>query len=165
MTKAFWTAIVMIIICLDQISKWLTETVLPLQQEVEFLPLLSLYRTYNEGVAFSFLSDFGKWSLIVLTLLIIGFVFWLWRSLEADRLLTAFGYAFVIGGAFGNLIDRIWLGKVIDMFYFHIEAFNFHFAIFNVADTFITLGAVAIIIEEFTRWKNADHLKEKTGNE
>ena len=151
MIRAVWTAIIAIIVCLDQFSKWLTETYLPLQQVVDLLPFLSFYRTYNYGVAWSFLSDLGPLPLIILTIVIIGFVAWLWRSLEPGRHLTALGYACVIGGALGNLIDRIWLGKVIDMIYFHIDALNFHFAIFNLADTFITIGAGAIILDEKTK--------------
>ena len=144
----------MIIVCLDQLSKWLTEKFLPFEQQVEILPFLSFFRTYNYGVAFSFLSDLGPLPLIILTIVIILFVIWLWWTLEPGRHLTAIGYAFVIGGALGNLVDRAWHLKVIDMIYFHIDALNFHFAIFNVADTFITLGAIAIIIEELIRWKN-----------
>lgn len=159
--RIFWTAIVSLAIVLDQFSKWLTETMLPLQQQIPVIPFLSLYRTYNEGVAFSFLSGMSHYILIAMTVVIIAFVLWLWRNLEADRFISAFGYALVIGGAIGNLIDRIWLGKVIDMIFFHIDSIGFQFAIFNLADTFITLGAAAIILDEFLLWKRSRNQKEE----
>ena len=95
----------------------------------------------------------SHWFLVAMTLAIMGFVLWLWRNLEPGRNLSALGYALVLGGATGNLIDRIWLGKVIDMISFHIDSIGFQFAIFNLADTFITLGAAAIIVDEFLLWR------------
>lgn len=160
--RIVWTSIVALVVLLDQFSKWLTETMLPLQQQISVIPFFSLYRTYNEGVAFSFLSGLSHWILIAMTVAIIGFVLWLWRNLEADRFISAFGYALVIGGAIGNLIDRIWLGKVIDMISFHIDSIGFQFAIFNLADTFITLGAAAIILDEILLWNRSRNEQEET---
>lgn len=163
--RIFWTSIVILVVVLDQFSKWLTITMLPLQQQIPVLPFLSLYRTYNEGIAFSMLAGLSHWFLIAMTLAIMGFVLWLWRNLERDRFISALGYALVLGGAAGNLIDRIWLGKVIDMIFFHIDAIGFQFAIFNLADTFITLGAAAIIVDEFLLWKRGSVQTEDTQNE
>lgn len=148
-----WVWLIIILFGVDQASKLWVEAVLPLRQEIPLIPFLSLFRTYNEGVAFSFLSGFGPWPLIGLTLIILVFIMWLWRALPEHARLGAFGYSLVISGAIGNLVDRVRLGKVIDMIYFHIEAIGFHFAIFNLADTFITLGATAIILDEFLRWR------------
>jgi len=122
---------------------------------VPLLPFLSFFRTYNEGVAFSAFSGLGPWPLILLTVAIMVFVIWLWRNLEHDRTFTEFGYALVLAGALGNLIDRIQLGKVVDMIFFHIDQIGFQFAIFNLADTFITLGAAAIILEEILVWRKS----------
>ena len=138
---------------LDQISKWFAETYLPLRELVDVLPFLGLFRTYNYGVAFSMLSDFGRWPLVILTVAIMLFIIWLWRALPNDRNLSELGFALVLGGAVGNLIDRIGLGYVVDMIFFHIPAIDFQFAVFNLADTFITLGAFAIILDEFRIWK------------
>ncbi|MEM7289413.1 MAG: signal peptidase II [Pseudomonadota bacterium] len=161
MSRAFWVIIIVALVMLDQISKWFTEAYLPMQDLMEVLPFLGLYRTYNYGVAFSMLSGLGRWPLVFLTLAIIAFVLWLWRSLEPSRILSAFGFALVIAGALGNLIDRIGLGYVIDMIFFHIDALNFQFAVFNLADTFITLGAIAIILDEFLTWKrNSTHTED-----
>ncbi len=153
--RIYWTLLIIILVMVDQISKWMVETMLPLQQQIEVIPFFSLFRTYNYGVAFSFLDGLGQWPLVVMTVAIIGFVFWLWRGLEADRNLSAFGYALILGGAIGNLIDRAWLGKVVDMILFHIDNLDFRFAVFNLADTFITIGAMAIILDEILIWQKA----------
>lgn len=156
-----WTPLILLLIATDQLSKWMVESYLPLYERVPMLPFLSLFRTYNEGVAFSALSGVGPWPLVGLTLAIIVFVIWLWRNLEADRFLSALGFALVLSGALGNLIDRIRLGKVVDMISFHIDAIGFQFAIFNLADTFITLGAVAILLDEFRAWRRSSKSQDQ----
>ncbi|MEM7215490.1 MAG: signal peptidase II [Pseudomonadota bacterium] len=153
MSARGWFLVIVVLVALDQLTKFWVETLLPLYERIEMLPFLSLYRTYNEGVAFSFFSELGAIPLIVLTVGIIAFVFWLWRGLEKDRLISAAGFALVISGAFGNLIDRVRIGKVIDMIFFHVDSIGFQFAVFNLADTFITLGAAAIILDEFLGWR------------
>lgn len=153
--RVYWTLIIIVLVMLDQLSKWMVETMLPLQQQIEVIPFFSLFRTYNYGVAFSFLDSLGQWPLVIMTAVIIGFVFWLWRGLDAGRSLSSTGYAFIIGGAIGNLIDRAWLGKVVDMILFHIDSLDFRFAVFNLADTFITIGAMAIILDEILVWLTA----------
>jgi signal peptidase II len=147
--------LIIILVMIDQTSKWMVETMLPLQQQIEVIPFFSLFRTYNFGVAFSFLDGLGQWPLVIMTVAIIGFVFWLWRGLEPDRNLSELGYGLIIGGAIGNLIDRAWLGKVVDMILFHIDSLDFRFAVFNLADTFITIGAMAIILDEIIIWQKA----------
>ena len=92
------------------------------------------------------LSDFGSTGLIVLTLVIVAFMLVLWRRVPADQQLASLGFALVIAGALGNLIDRVTQGHVIDFFLFHTQTWAF--AVFNVADSYITLGAIAIITEE-----------------
>ena len=166
MTRIHWTALILLLIGIDQWSKWLVETQLPLYERIAFLPFFSFFRTYNEGVAFSALSGLGPWPLIVMTGAIIAFVLWLWNKTAADRPLSAIGFALVLSGAFGNLIDRVRLGKVIDMLSFHIDSIGFQFAIFNLADTFITLGAAAIILDEVLVWrKNRNETGKNTRQE
>jgi len=137
--RVYWTLVIIILVMVDQISKWMVEMMLPLQQQIEVVPFFSLFRTYNYGVAFSFLDGLGQWPLVGMTVIIIGFVFWLWRGLEADRGLSALGYALIIG----------------DMILFHIDSLDFRFAVFNLADTFITIGAMAIILDEILIWQKA----------
>lgn len=150
-----WGLLIFVLVILDQISKFWVEASLPLYERVPFIPFLSFFRTYNEGVAFSAFADLGPLPLIIMTSAIIAFVFWLWWGLEKGRVLSSFGYALVLAGAFGNLIDRIRLGKVVDMLSFHIDTIGFQFAIFNLADTFITVGAVAILLDEFKFWRSS----------
>lgn len=131
----------------DQIIKFAVETYLPLQQAVPMLPFLALYRTYNEGIAFSMLAGVGDTVLVLITLAIIGAVLMLWRSTATARWLAHLGYAMIIAGALGNLIDRVLLGHVIDYVLFHTPVWSF--AVFNLADAFISLGAASILIDEF----------------
>lgn len=160
MSKLRWPLLVMLAIMLDLLSKYLVETSLTLYERIDIIPFLSLYRTYNEGVAFSFLSSFGSLPLIIMTLLIIVFVIWLWSKLEPWRWVSGAGYALVLGGAIGNLADRIRLGKVTDFILFHTETWSF--AVFNLADTFITIGAALIILDEFLEWKFGPAPSNKT---
>lgn len=138
--------LLLVFIALDQLSKRWVESNLPFQEAISVLPMFSLYRTYNTGIAFSMLDWAGSGGLIVLTMAIIGFMVFLWYKVEAHKQLAHLGFALVISGAIGNLIDRVTQGHVIDFFLFHTE--NWAFAVFNVADAFITVGAIAIIIDE-----------------
>lgn len=140
--------LVFLFVIIDQLSKWLAEDRLPFHQTVELLPFFSLYRTHNTGVAFSMLNAVGSLGLIILTLAIIAFVFYLWRRVADHKQLAHLGFAFVMAGAIGNLIDRMSQGHVIDFFLLHSTDFSWSFAVFNVADSFITIGAIAIIIDE-----------------
>lgn len=138
--------LLLVFIALDQLSKRWVESNLPFQEAISVLPMFSLYRTYNTGIAFSMLDWAGSGGLILLTAVIIGFMVFLWYKVEAHKQLAHLGFALVISGAIGNLIDRVTQGHVIDFFLFHTE--NWAFAVFNVADAFITVGAIAIIIDE-----------------
>ena len=127
------------------VKSWV-ESSLPLHEPVPVMPFLSWYRTWNEGVAFSFLSFLDDRVLVALTVLIIVFVLWLWRNTPKDRIYTQIGFALVFGGAIGNLLDRVFLGHVIDFIMVHTESWSF--AIFNLADSYISIGAALIVIDE-----------------
>jgi len=131
---------------LDQAIKYLVETMLPFHELVPVLPMLSLYRTWNEGIAFSLLKDLPDSGLLVLTLVVIMFVLYLWRRTPADRTLAHLGFALIIGGALGNLIDRAVYGHVVDYILFHTRTWSF--AVFNLADSFISVGAGLIVLDE-----------------
>ncbi len=137
---------------LDQWSKYLVEIWLPYQVPVDFVPFIALFRTYNDGVAFSMLSGFGAGGLIAIGLVVLGIVAWMWMSLEHNRVLAHLGFALICAGAVGNLIDRSTLGYVIDFILFHTD--NWSFAVFNVADIYISTGVGAILLDEFLAWKN-----------
>jgi signal peptidase II len=146
-----YAGLVAVAVALDQWIKYLVETRLVMHEMVEVLPFLALYRTYNTGIAFSMLSSFGDTGLIVVSLAVIAFVLYLASRSTAGQWLARIGFALIIGGAIGNLIDRAVYGHVIDYIYFHTPVWSF--AIFNLADAFITVGAVAVLLEEFLDWR------------
>lgn len=146
MTLARAVLLILALILADQLSKFWVESALPFQQFVPLIPMLSLFRTYNTGIAFSMFSGLNEWALSAITIAIIGLVIWLWWRTGPGRNLSKIGFALIIGGALGNLIDRLWLGHVVDFILFHTETWSF--AVFNFADSFITIGAVAIVLDE-----------------
>jgi signal peptidase II len=141
-------------VLLDQIVKIAVDHYLPLQEAVPLVPMLALYRTYNLGVAFSMLSGMDGWFIVGMRLVIVAFVLWLWRRTAKDRRLAHLGYALIIAGAIGNLIDRFAYGHVIDYILFHTESWSF--AVFNLADSFITIGAACVVLDELLVPKKAD---------
>jgi signal peptidase II len=140
-------------IALDQWVKWMVETSLNYEELVPMLPFLGLYRTWNQGIAFSMLSGLPDQALLVMTAMIICFVLYLWRRASVDQIAARVGYALIIGGAFGNLIDRTLFGHVVDYVLFHTPVWSF--AVFNLADVFISLGAVLILVQEFVDWRKS----------
>jgi signal peptidase II len=145
--------VVIACVIIDQAVKGLVETRLAFEELVPVLPFLGLYRTWNFGVAFSFLEDFGPPALIAMTILIIAFVGWLWSRSGKEKRYARFGFALIIGGAIGNLIDRVFFGHVVDYVLFHTPVWSF--AIFNLADALISVGALFILIQEFADWRAA----------
>jgi signal peptidase II len=148
---ASYAGLVAVAIALDQWIKYLVETRLALHEPVDLLPFLALYRTYNTGVAFSMLSSFGDTGLIVVSLAVIAFVLYLASRSAGEQWLARIGFALIIGGAIGNLIDRAVYGHVIDYILFHTPVWSF--AVFNLADAFITVGAILVLAEEFLGWR------------
>lgn len=140
-------AIIIAAVGLDQWIKVLVETRLPMHEAVDVLPFLALYRTYNTGVAFSMFSWIGDTGLIIISLCVIAFVLWLARSAAPGNRLAHLGFALIIGGALGNIVDRTLFGHVIDYILFHTPVWSF--AVFNLADVFITVGAFLVICDEF----------------
>ncbi|NVD37543.1 signal peptidase II [Ensifer sp. HO-A22] len=138
----------------DQLIKYLVEAYLPFNEAVPVVPMLALYRTYNYGVAFSMLSGMEGWFIVGMRLVVVTFVLWLWRRTPKDRFFAHLGYALIIAGALGNLVDRLIFGYVIDYILFHTQTWSF--AVFNLADSFITVGAGAIILDELLQAKKAN---------
>ncbi|MCF6322112.1 MAG: signal peptidase II [Rhizobiaceae bacterium] len=143
---------------IDQYSKYLVVEYLPFQQSVPVMPFLSFFHTYNKGIAFSWLSFMDINILMLLILAVTAFFVWLWSQLESDRLLSHLGFGFILAGAVGNLIDRFFLGYVVDFIQVHTQTWSF--AIFNLADSFIFVGAAFIVLDEIRQARKA-----KTGAE
>ncbi len=144
-------ALIVIALITDQVVKLLVEAYLPLQEMVPVVPYLALYRTYNLGVAFSMLSGMEGWFIVTMRLLIVCFVIWLWRKTDSDRTFAHLGFALIIAGAAGNIFDRFLYGHVIDYILFHTQTWSF--AVFNLADSFITIGAGCVILDEILHAK------------
>lgn len=144
--------LVLAAILIDQTTKILVDHMLPLHEAVPVMPFLALYRTYNLGVAFSMLEGMDGWFIVGMRLVIVGFVLWLWRRTAAHHVLAHPGYALIIAGALGNLIDRFAYGHVVDFILFYTQTWSF--AVFNMADSFITIGAGLVILDELLVRKN-----------
>lgn len=139
--------LVVITVIIDQWIKLQVETQLVMHDKVDLLPFLALFRTYNTGVAFSMFSWIGDKGLILLSLAVVAFVLYLAARTRADQIAARAGFALIVGGAIGNLIDRSFYGHVIDYILFHTPVWSF--AVFNLADVFITIGAALVLFEEF----------------
>ncbi|WP_265515961.1 signal peptidase II [Nitratireductor luteus] len=146
-----YAGIVLAALIIDQMIKRLVEASLPLHEPIDILPFLALYHSRNTGVAFSMLSGVdGPWlSLLVLAILLVVVV--LAFKTETTQIYSRLGFALIVGGALGNLADRSTLGYVVDYIYFHTPVWSF--AIFNLADIFITIGAGLVILDEVLGWR------------
>ncbi|WP_182084224.1 signal peptidase II [Aureimonas sp. ME7] len=146
-------SVVALAVALDQAIKQLVVATMGLGEAIDILPFLALFHARNEGIAFSMLDGFHGLGLAAISALVLGFVGWLWWSTPADRKLTQFAFAIIVGGAIGNLIDRVSLGYVIDYILFHTPVWSF--AVFNLADAFISVGAGLILFDEFVLHRRA----------
>ena len=146
-----YSAIAATAVALDQWIKIWVEANLVMHEQVDILPFFALYRTYNTGVAFSMFSEAGDLPLIILSIAVVAFVLFLASRSRPGQIVARLGFALIVGGAIGNLIDRSMLGYVIDYFLFHTPVWSF--AVFNLADVFISVGAALVILEEFLQWR------------
>ena len=145
-----WYLLSLLVIIIDQGTKWLAETKLTFLEPIPVIePFLNWTLAYNYGAAFSFLADAGgwqKWFFSGLALVISLFLLvYLIRAPRNAKLLSL-GLAMVLGGAIGNLIDRVRLGKVVDFIHVHY-ADVWHYPIFNIADMAICIGVAIIVID------------------
>lgn len=151
-----WLWLSLLIIVLDQITKLVAENLLPFHQPVNVMPYFDWYLTYNTGAAFSFLADAGGWQrwFFTITSIVISTVIIVWvKKLESDDHLTAISLCLILGGAIGNLIDRIYLGYVID--YIQVWLGTYPWPAFNIADAAIFIGAAVLIVSSFVSPQNA----------
>ena len=144
-----WFALAAAVVLADQVTKALVLGRFALGERLEITGFFNMVLVYNKGAAFSFLSDAAGWqtpALIVFALVAIGIVGTFIVRSPGRRLLCT-GLALILGGALGNLIDRLRFGQVVDFLDFHAQ--GWHWPAFNVADSAITLGAALIILEGF----------------
>ena len=152
-----WLWLTLAVIVLDQWTKWLITSNFVEYQSVTLLPVFDLIRLHNEGAAFSFLSNASGWQRWMFTALGIGvsagLVVWLRRLPARGQGLLAAALALIVGGALGNVIDRILLGHVIDFIHVHYQ--QWYFPAFNVADSSITVGAMLLILDSVLSGRRA----------
>jgi signal peptidase II len=150
-SRAFtWYLLSLVLVIIDQWTKWLAETKLTFHEPVPVIePFLNWTLAYNYGAAFSFLADAGGWQkwffsglALLMSLFLIGYLI---KAPRTAKLLST-GLALVLGGAVGNLIDRLLHGHVIDFIHVH-NADVWHYPIFNIADMGISIGVAMIVID------------------
>jgi signal peptidase II len=146
---ATWLLLSAFVVLADQVSKTYIARHFLEFEFVRILPVLDITCMHNVGAAFSFLasaSGWQRWVFIGLALVVsIGITIWLVRLRRGAPALLAAGLALVLGGALGNVIDRIRLGYVIDFIHFHWD--RAYFPAFNVADSAITVGAACLLLD------------------
>ena len=146
-----WLAIAFSVVLADQVSKTYIAHHFLEFDFIRILPVLDITCMHNVGAAFSFLADasgWQRWVFIGLALAVsIGIIAWLLKLPREAHTLLAAGLALVLGGAVGNVIDRIRLGYVIDFIHFHWD--RAYFPAFNVADSAITIGAACLLLDAF----------------
>lgn len=149
--KLVWLWLSVLVVVLDQLSKQLATALLDYARPVELLPVFDLTLLHNTGAAFSFLASAGGWQRWLFALLAgavsVVLVVWI-KRLKAHETWLAIALALVLGGALGNLYDRVVLGYVVDFISVHYQ--QSYFPAFNLADSAITLGAIMLIID--TLW-------------
>ncbi|HWX79003.1 MAG TPA: signal peptidase II [Steroidobacteraceae bacterium] len=148
-SAAIWLVLSALIVLADQLSKSYIALHFGEFEFITVLPILEITRMHNVGAAFSFLasaSGWQRWVFIGLAGLVsVGIIVWLLRLRRGAHSLLACGLALVLGGALGNVIDRIRLGHVIDFIHFHWD--RAYFPAFNVADSAITVGAACLLLD------------------
>lgn len=142
-----WLIVSVLIIFLDQATKYLAQTHLIPYESFPVFSWLNFTLSFNPGAAFSFLNGAGLWKLFFLAglaiIVSVIFIVWLLKT-SRSHIFLALSLSLIIGGAIGNLIDRLRYNYVVDFIDFHIK--TWHFAIFNVADSAISVGAVLLIL-------------------
>ncbi len=155
MLKYLWLS--SLVIVLDQVSKWMISSSFSLHETLAVMPYFNLTLAHNTGAAFSFLAQAGgwqRWFFVGLTTIIsIALFIWL-KKLSSQAKLEAISISLILGGAIGNVIDRIYFGYVVDFLDFYYG--TAHFAAFNIADSAICIGAGLLIIDSFISKPESD---------
>lgn len=145
-----WLKLTALVLVIDQLSKWLMSSWLDLHQTVAVMPYFNLTLAHNYGAAFSFLASAGGWQRWFFTLLAlvvsVALIIWM-KKLKSHARLEAAALALILGGALGNLIDRVLFGYVVD--FLDVYVGSYHWPAFNVADSAICIGAVLLIFDSF----------------
>ncbi|MEH0164557.1 signal peptidase II [Paucibacter sp. JuS9] len=148
-----WLMIALLVIITDQLTKVLIVSQFQYGDSRFVTSFFNLVRAHNTGAAFSFLAHhdgWQRWFFVGLGFVATGFILWLLRR-HGHQTLFAWALSLILGGALGNVIDRLWHGYVVD--FLQVHAGGWYFPAFNVADSAITLGAILLILDELRRVK------------
>jgi signal peptidase II len=160
-----WLWLALGVVVFDQWTKFLITDNLEEFEQVIVLPVLEIMRLHNEGAAFSFLSDAAGWQRWMFTGLglavSVGILVWLRRLPAQGHNVLAAGLSLVLGGALGNVIDRVFWGHVIDFIRVHYE--DWYFPAFNVADSAITVGAALLILDNLLEYRRTRAARDGSG--
>jgi len=149
---AGWLLLSGLVIALDQWTKWIVESVLPFGASVYVAPVFDLVHVRNTGAAFSFLAGASGWQrefFIAIGVIASIWIVWMISRAQAGQRAFCLALSLILGGAIGNVIDRVRLGAVVDFLHFHWGPH--YFPAFNVADTAISCGAALLIIDAFVQ--------------
>lgn len=157
-----WLALAALLFALDMLTKWAILLNFQHGDSVTVTSFFNVVRVHNPGAAFSFLAGAGGWQRWFFTAIGIAaaiFIVWMLRSHPGQKLF-AFALSCILGGAIGNVLDRLVHGYVVDWLDFHWPFLaglfpGGHFPSFNLADTFISLGAASLILDEILRWRRS----------
>ena len=150
-----WLSLALILVITDQLTKMLILSYYSLGDATYVTSFFNIVRVHNSGAAFSFLasaSGWQRWFFTVIGLAAALFIVWMLKSHPGQRLFS-FALACILGGAVGNVIDRMLHGYVVDFLDFHYV--GWHFPAFNIADSAISIGAVCLILDELLRVRRA----------
>lgn len=157
-----WLGLAALLLAADQVTKLLILANYQLGESTFITSFFNVVRVHNTGAAFSFLAEAGGWQRWFFTGVGVAasvFIVWMLRTHPGEKLF-AFALACILGGAIGNVVDRLVHGYVVDWLDFHwgVLAGMFpggHFPAFNIADAGITVGAVSLILDEILRWRRS----------
>ena len=156
-----WLPLSLAVIVADRVVKlWITHHLAPAER-VRVLPVLDIILTYNTGAAFSFLSEgtgWQRWLFVVLALAVsAALIVWMRRINARVHGLLACGLALIVGGAVGNMLDRLAIGSVVD--FIHVHWGRHYFPAFNIADSAITIGAALLLLDAWRESHTAKRIK------
>ncbi|HLS80709.1 MAG TPA: signal peptidase II, partial [Steroidobacter sp.] len=154
-----WLWLSFFVVIVDQATKALVIASVKMSDPIELLPILDIVYLENTGAAFSILAQAAGWQRWFFILLAIGvsIVLMIWlRRIRSDQTLLALGLSLILGGALGNVFDRVMHGHVVDFIYFNWR--TWYFPAFNIADTAISIGAGCLLLDAF---RESGHEKDK----
>ena len=151
-----WLWLAAMLIAVDQISKWIVLGALHPGESRYVAPFFNWVLTFNSGAAFSFLSDAGGWQRWFFTVLALGVSAWIVTLLRrhTSEFRLSLALTLVLGGALGNVIDRLRFGAVVDFIQWHVA--GYYWPAFNVADSAITIGAILLAWDQFATKPTGD---------